>query len=618
MEFTMKNKKPRTFITRVPTLSLLALALLAGSVQAEDIGERTDQGTTMLASLQSEQGLVYFNASIWLDEQQATRGLTPEQLRECVLMQGDRVFIDFSAITDKDERQQARKAMARLTGISFDADWVLVSAYKGALLFTPLGGIDDPAFYQVMERVESLARRGKRSLSQQAAADASLPHVAFYLNVNRPISNAECTFPRSIRWDKGNKVFCDSANISLVYRVNLMRSLQFGATGAATPDAKIVRISLDEQSAGAGIQLNNELSWSGNSGFPLWGWVMDWATDAIAQDYRFTIAASNTKASVLKSLPTNLNSKYEHREISGFEVGVSGGGEVNKDGPKVKLDASTKFSQQRQLAYNTQDYRVERSGNSQKVSFSWVREQYATAESLLSSQTAGVWDMKSPVDHSRIKPLSYKGFVPNLDVIYKAKPDEIGTTVFNIDSSVNIRPIYTGAFVGTWSLVSVDYRGLEETDKRRRVTASERFTVDWNHPVFTGGRPVNLQLGGVDNSCLSTDAQQGVSAVTCSETSTDQSFIYDQYGRYVSARDTDYCLDANNLGQLQRCSLSLGQRWEWKPGSDQLSNEYASQLLGHNKQTGALALYDKNRLPRNASLRTLTAYTRIFGSPIGN
>ncbi|WP_275931383.1 hemolysin N-terminal domain-containing protein, partial [Aeromonas sp. 1HA1] len=44
----MKNKKPRTFIIRVPTLSLLALALLAGSVQAEDIGERTDQGLTLI------------------------------------------------------------------------------------------------------------------------------------------------------------------------------------------------------------------------------------------------------------------------------------------------------------------------------------------------------------------------------------------------------------------------------------------------------------------------------------------------------------------------------------------------------------------------------------------
>jgi hemolysin len=107
----MKNKKPRKIITRVPTLSLLTLALLAGSVQAEDIGERTDQGISMLASLQSEQGLVYLNASIWLDEQQATRGLTSGQLHERVLVKGERVFIDFSALTDKDERQQAKKAM---------------------------------------------------------------------------------------------------------------------------------------------------------------------------------------------------------------------------------------------------------------------------------------------------------------------------------------------------------------------------------------------------------------------------------------------------------------------------------------------------------------------------
>jgi hemolysin len=619
MELTMKNKKPRKFITRVPTLSLLTLALLAGSVQAEDIGERTDQGITMLASLQSEQGLVYFNASIWLDEQQATKGLTPEQLHERVLVKGERVFIDFSALTDKDERQQAKKAMERLTGISFDADWVLVSAYKGALMFTPLGGVDDPAFYQVMERVESLAKRGKRSLIQPAAADASLPHVAFYLNVNRKITDAECTFPRSINFDKGNTVFCDSANISLVYRVNLMRSLQFGTTGAATPDAKLVRISLDEESAGAGIQLNTWLTKStnsaGGSAGLFGGYAVDWGTSAIAQDYSFTIAASNTKASVLKSLPTNLNTNYEHRETSGFEVGVSGGGEVNKDGPKVKLDASAKFSQSRQLAYNTQDYRVERSAPSaQKVSFSWVREQYASADSLLVTNKSSITDLKYYVDHSRIKPLSYKGFVPNLDVIYKASQNETGTTVFNIDSSVNIRPIYTGAKLHTimWVPSYYTYHGFEATDKRRRVTVSERFTVDWKHPVFTGGRPVNLQLGGFNNSCLSVDNQQNVSAVTCDEKSADQSFIYDRDGRYVSARDTGYCLDASNLKKMQICSSDLRQRWEWKPNSDALSNKSTYQLLGHNTQTGALGLYDENGQPGGVSLRTLTSYTKVF------
>lgn len=84
-----------------------------------------------------------------------------------------------------------------------------------------------------------------------------------------------------------------------------------------------MRISLDEESAGAGIQLNEDLTWGENfAGYTvLDGWARDYATNALVQCYRFTVEASNAKTSVLKSLPTNLNSKYEHREISSFEVG---------------------------------------------------------------------------------------------------------------------------------------------------------------------------------------------------------------------------------------------------------------------------------------------------------
>ncbi|HDZ8927975.1 leukocidin family pore-forming toxin [Aeromonas hydrophila] len=604
----MKNKKTRKFITQAPTLSLLALALLAGSVHAEDIGERTDQGTAMLASLQSEQGLIYLNADVWLKGQGATPLMTRDQLRERVLERGERLFIDFSAVTDKNERQQARKAMEQLAGISFDADWVLVSGYKGELLFTPLGGVDAPAFNQVMERVESLAKRGKRSLIQPAAADASLslPHVAFYLNVDRAISRSECSFDD---WNGGSRYFCNSPNISLVYRVNLMRSLQFGTTGAATPDAKLVRISLDEESHGAGIQLNGQnLNWFENKKRN----HTDFITDAIASEYTFSVSASGQKAAILKTVPNNLNSKYERRETSGFDIGISGGGEVNKDGPKLKLDASAKFSQSRQLAFNTQDYRVERSApNAQNVSFSWVRDQYPTAQSLIFRGTSLTGGYDYPVDHDRIKPLSYKGFVPNLDVIYKAAPNETGSTSFGISSMVRFSPIYTVASTNFWGWTI--YTGYDYD--KRGVAITNYFNVDWNHPVFTGGRPVNLQLGGFDNRCLSADANHGLSAVTCDETSAAQSFIYDQYGRYVSAQDTRRCLDGNNLGQLQSCSLSLGQRWEWKADSDALSNLSAHQLLGHDKQSGALGLYDENGNPQNVSVRTLTSYTRIFGPP---
>jgi hemolysin len=293
---------------------------------------------------------------------------------------------------------------------------------------------------------------------------------------------------------------------------------------------------------------------------------------------------------------------------SGVTVGVSGGGDLSKAGPKAMLNGSGSFTQSRTLTYNTQDYRIESSGNNHRANFSWVREHYATAQSLLFSNESLMMHKGYNVDHSRIKPISYMRFVPNLDVIYYADKLETGTTVFNIDSSVNIRPIYTGYD----TRMMVKYYGFEDVNKRRRVTSNLSFTVDWKHPVFTGGRPVNLQLGGVDNRCLSISPNNTVFAEPCSKTSTDQSFIYDQYGRYVSARDTGYCLDANNLRVLQSCRLSQGQYWTWKPGSDQLRNEFANKVLGH-YNSGELALFDENdSQPGVVSLRTLTNYTQVF------
>nr|MBF4312175.1 hemolysin [Vibrio anguillarum] len=85
---------------------------------------------------------------------------------------------------------------------------------------------------------------------------------------------------------------------------------------------------------------------------------------------------------------------------------------------------------------------------------------------------------------------------------------------------------------------------------RRRVSKSASFTVDWEHPVFTGGRPVNLQLGSFNNRCVDVADNGVLSASSCDETKNSQSFIYDQLGRYVSANDIHQCLDGQSLGQL--------------------------------------------------------------------
>ncbi|EJL6770152.1 leukocidin family pore-forming toxin, partial [Vibrio cholerae] len=452
---------------------------------------------------------------------------------------------------------------------------------------------------------------------------SSLYHLAYYINVNRKITDDECTFPisRNNR-EHGNKNFCQSPNIALIYKINLMRSLQYGTSGSATPDAKLLRISLDEDTTGAGIFLNEELTWTKTDmvstldpSLPIYdGWIRDFSTSAIAQDYTFSLAASNSKASVIKSLPDNLNSKYEQKIISGFDIGVGTGLELNKEGPKGKLDVSGKYSQQRHLTFNTQDYKVERMAkNAQNVSFSWIRDQYATATSLLNQKTSTIFTANYSVDHSRIKALSYKGFVPNLDVIYMADTSESGTTDFIVDSSVNIRPIYTGVYrhyyaVGTHH----SYHGFEDMDLRRRINVETKFIVDWNHPVFAGTRAVNLQLGGHDNLCI-TNIDGKWQSKQCDETSVSQSFVYDQYGRYVSLADGK-CLDSSDLTTSQTCSLTLNQKWKWNEEAKKLDLLTSREkILGHKFSTGELVMIDDLYLiTHDTDFRTYTSYMKLI------
>ncbi|MGF1791745.1 leukocidin family pore-forming toxin [Photobacterium profundum] len=623
----IKTKISKTSFT-LSTLSLAMVSAVAVAQPFETIGTPSSDAIEIFSTLQNDQNIVYINATSWLDDSTDTdkqpTSLSLQVIENDVINKGKKYFIDFSDIENDTQKVMAKQKMSAITGMSFNTDLIAISEYKGALLYTLLESTDDSN----ISKLDSLAEapsRSKRSLSSfdspaprnnNQNTTSTLPHVAFYINVNRAISDSECTFNSSHFWDRGTRVFCDNPNISLIYRVNLERSLQHGTIGSATPDAKIVRISLDEDSTGAGIHLNDCLDHVGNSAdyTTLDAWFRDWATDAIAQDYQFAFKASNDKAAILKTFPiNNLNANYEKREVSGFELGVSGGVEVGKEGPKGKLEASASYSQSRWLTYNTSDYRVERSApNARQVSFKWNREQYATAESLQDDFTDALWATSYPVDVNRVNPIGYASFIPNMDVIYKAEPTTTGTTEFTIDSSVNIRPIYNGGYKHYYVVGShVSYQGLENTP-RKRVSKSASFTVNWEHPVFTGGRPVNIQLGGFANRCLESDTNGVLSAQTCNNKKSNQSFIYDQLGRYMSAANTHQCLDSQNLTQLQTCNESLTQRWDWIANSDKLSNTFDGQVLAHDKSSGDLALYVENSEPSGSSSRTITSYTDVF------
>lgn len=590
------------------------LSAISSPTLLANINEPSGEAANIISQVADSHAMKYYNAAGWQAEDNALPSLA--ELRDLVINQRKSVLVDFSQNSDAEGQAEMQDKFRKTYGLGFANQFILITEHKGELLFTPFDHAEevDPKLLEAPHTTRS----GPKSTAPTNSETSTLPHVAYYISVNRPISDEECTFDNSWLWknENGSRPFCKDANISLIYRVNLERSLQYGIVGSATPDAKIVRISLDDDSSGAGIHLNDKLEYRENyvNYVVVDGYKREWSTDAMAQDYSFEFKTSNKKAEILKTFPANnINAEYEKREQSGFDLGVSGGAEVNEGGPKAKLEAKASYTQSRWLTYNTQDYRIERNAkNAQTVSFTWNRQEYATAESLLNRYTDPKWVDEYPADLNRISPLSYASFVPKMDVIYKASPTETGSTNFTIDSSVNIRPIYHGVYQHYYVVgLHLSYHGFEQPP-RRRITKSASFTVDWDHPVFTGGRPVNLQLGSFNNRCVEVDAQGRLTANTCDVQQSAQSFIYDQYGRYVSASNTKLCLDGEALDVLQTCNLNLSQRWEWVEDTDGLTNEYNDKFLGHDKKTGELGLYASSN--DEVSLRTITAFTDVFNA----
>ncbi|MGY5538182.1 leukocidin family pore-forming toxin [Vibrio brasiliensis] len=586
-------------------IAILASLAFINTAQA-NINEPQGRAVQMLSSLQDSSQVRYFNADYWLTNENNIPSM--KTANDDILNQNHRYLVDFSMIEDEEQKQQAKSMLRQQIGLTFDSDFLIVSRYKGKLMFSPVDSEDDPNVSNL-----ELSTETDTSSFVRSENTAALPHVAFYLNVNRRITFDECRFQKSRLFGSPNtkKYLCSYPNISLIYRVSLARSLQYGTTGSATPDAKIVRISLDDESSGAGINLNNKLDTHrtyNRTSATSNAYDTEWVTDAIAEDYRFTFNASNSKAQVLKTFPrSNINSQYEVREVSGFELGISG----NLENAKRKLEAKASYNQSRWLTFNTSDYRVERNTNGPRnITFKWNREQFRTAASLMNKRTdtVFVWD-RYPVDLNRISPISYSGFVPKMDVIYKANANETGTTRFTIESSVNMRPFYHGRYYHYYFFGNhFSYHSFEDTP-RRRVGVNTSFTVDWTHPVFTGGRPVNLQLASFNNRCIQTSSNGTLSTRNCLSNSAQQSFIYDQFGRYVSTTNKK-CLDGESLGRLQPCAMKLSQRWEWLENSDNLNNVFFDQKLGHDKTTGNLGLYNYD--DSQVSVRTMTSFTNLF------
>jgi len=554
-----------------------------------------------------------------------------------------------------------KKSLSNM-GFKISSDRYFMSNYKNSIMFTPYPTNSKINITDIINNIDQKKSQHPTHYKIKLPEQASLPHISFYFNIFRPITNQECLFPKSHVWNIGNVTFCNNANISLIYRVNLERSLQYGTTGSATPDAKIVRISLDDESGGAGIHLNEYLTHRENKpGYTgVNSWYKDWSTDAYAQRYMFNVESSNNKAVILKTFPeSNINPGYEKTVHSGFSLGISA--ELGKDGgPKALLIPQLAYEQSHALSYNTQEYAIKKSNTSNKdVAFIWDRREYSDRDSLLNKQSSTIFDhhITYPIDETKINSIAYSNFSPKFDVIYIANIEESGKTNFTLSSTTTIRPLYSGGFLYFYLIgAHIGYETFNTDHLDRNITTTNSFTVNWDHPVFTGGHPVNIQLGGGNNHCLSyhaapinthdnilneinksensdeqtvdLDTEDGylnnipdspnfnsndLKITTCDLKDKRQSFIYDSLTRYRSVVDINLCLDANNLSSLTTCNNGISQRWEWLNDSDFLVNKFNGLVFTHNILNEYLLLSPIGALTSDSeSQRTLTNFTTLF------
>jgi len=554
----------------------------------------SDGAEQIMASLQNKNNVIYINSNFFLTNNRELSNISLGEIKRNVVDNNKSYIIDYSVINNNKQKQLAKNKMNSLVGVSFDGDFLYISELDGKILYTPLINGEDPVINTLKKKVH--IQKDIRQARQKPQSNG-LPILSFFVNTYRPISLSECKFPLVQKWSSSEQgTFCDNPNISLIYSVELMRSRPIHINGGTSPDQKIVRISLAGASRGSGIHLNDKITntvrWRPDNGSVFDGWVAQYINDAIALDYGVKISASNGKATIVKKSPsTNVQSNYQHIDTEGFQVGGTAGVEVDKTGPKGKLEVSASYNVSQTLKYNTTDYRIDISTpDDDTFDISWVREQYRNPDDLLNKKTEDlITNASNPVNLSLIKPISYRNFTPQMEVFYGANPDETGATSFTIDSSVTFSPIYYGIyrhyiFFGAWR----SYQG--GAYKPKHISALKTFTINWDHPIFIGGRPVNIQLGGTQNKCIAADSNGTIHTDQCNNTDYDQSFVRDEYDRYLAASNTSKCLDGHDLTKLADCNFSLSQRWEWSTESDMLKNNYKGTNLTHDVNTSQLSL----------------------------
>ncbi len=374
--------------------------------------------------------------------------------------------------------------------------------------------------------------------------------------------------------------WCDaSASVHVRVNVEQMRSIaSVNQAGKTTPDAKMVRFIVDEDTGGTGIHLVDELK-QGNYWFESWAHRYTYIGPFVDSYDLWVKPVNGYKPNKIKDFPRNENKNYEHREAHGVSIGVNGtaGSEVGGDGPKSssQVGGSFSISNEKTLVFNTKEYEIVNKSSLSNFEVSFKRALTSCEEMYRETLSCAFWDALwgsgFVFDKRKFSPIAYANFKPNYEVVYEAPVSQKGRTDFELGIRFNFKVRFGSVLPSPiWAVYSPYGEGVGSSS-----VIKQKVRIDWDHPLFSPEAHVSLQSLSTNNLCLDVNSNnKDVSGAKCLG-GWDQIWGLDKKERYHSRSAPDRCLAVmpDKTVAVDDCNNSLAQKWVWQNG--QLTSRYA-------------------------------------------
>lgn len=539
---------------------------------------------------QHQQSSVYINL-----QQEVTSDL--QQMVMNKLAQKQVLIFD---ATDEPDREQVQAKMTHLFGVASYAPVTLVYKKRGELVLHTIQQVDtdiasmdfsnleEPELQTVTveqldfdllaKGVQAALTRANKSmasevLSTQSAASGRYVPISHVTHLVTH-SNLACSVQKDVDGNQWEDICAGQASANLSYKLTRMRSV---TASANTENAKYFRIALTDDLGGAGAGIRLSGSQSEKNTWYQSNPVRNVRRGPILQRFEFESYPTSGDSGVQLSYhkPENSNPKVNKSYTKGISLGasVSAGAEFGQEGPKVSAGASASFAftDSRTVSISHAEYRVENNTANKHARVAWDHGSpcnYIQGDiSFGCERTRPLWYGGEIFNASLFNSISYRNFVPKLDVIYRAEPDKTGVTQFKVHSKITMSAYYgKSRYGGIWAALQTWDGALSKST----YNLSFNYSVDWDHPVFQPEANVRIQSLAHNNMCL--DIWQGngtagnqVVAWGC-HNGRNQMWGLDNLERYRSHLNPGLCLavSSDNRVVVDNCNTSLEQKWIWQ------------------------------------------------------